>query len=213
MKSKSISDPRIEFFDSIADKWDAGLDLPVLAHDLDACLAQFDINESEVVLDVGCGTGNLTKALLRRLGPAGRVMALDISTRMLALAQGKVDDVRASWHHASAEQLPFEDASIDRVICFSVWPHFENHASVAREFHRVLRPDRQLHIVHLISRAKINRIHEEVHHSVKHDHLVGADETADLLTQNLFNVVSMTDDEQRYIITACKKGWIGDSVP
>ena len=206
MISEIISDPRIEFFDSIADKWDAGHDLPVLARDLDACLAQFDINESEAVLDVGCGTGNLTRVLLQRLGPAGRVMALDISTRMLALAQGKVRDVRVTWHHASAAKLPIEDESIDRVICFSVWPHFGNHAAVAREFHRVLRPGRYLHILHLISRTKVNRIHEEAHPSVKHDHLVPAGETADLLKKNRFNVISMTDDEQRYIITACKKG-------
>ena len=124
MISEIISDPRIEFFDSIADKWDVWHDLPVLARDLDACLAKFDIHESEAVLDVGCGTGNLTRVLLQRLGPAGRVMALDISTQMLALAQGKISDARVIWHHASAAKLPIEDESIDRIICFSVWPHF-----------------------------------------------------------------------------------------
>ncbi len=206
MKTSPISDPRIEFFDALADTWDAGFDLSLVAHDLDACLAQFDINASEVVLDVGCGTGNLTKALLRRLGSAGRVMALDISTRMLALARRKADDVRASWHHASAEKIPFEDASIDRIICFSVWPHFENHAAVAKELHRVLRPESHLHIVHLISRAQVNRIHAKVHPSVRHDHLVCADETAQLLERNRFNVISTTDDEHSYIITARKKG-------
>ncbi|OGV68608.1 MAG: hypothetical protein A2283_12635 [Lentisphaerae bacterium RIFOXYA12_FULL_48_11] len=204
MKVETISDPRIEFFDSIADKWDTWHDLQDLNGKLVVLLEEFGINKDESILDVGCGTGNLTISLLQKLGPAGRIIAIDISKEMLERARKKVDDNRVTWHLSSADQLSIEDNTMDRVICFSVWPHFQNHEAVARELRRVLRPMGHLHIVHLISRSKVNHIHEEAHPSVHHDHLVSACETAGLLKKNGFSVISMTDDEQRYIITACK---------
>jgi len=44
------------------------------------------VNPDETVLDVGCGTGNLTGALLARLSATGRVIAVDISPRMIEVA-------------------------------------------------------------------------------------------------------------------------------
>lgn len=206
MKSKTISDPRVEFFDSIAGKWDDWHDLEDLARNLDAFLEGLGIDKGEIVLDVGCGTGNLTIALLKRLGPSGQIAAIDISKRMLSRARHKVRDARVTWHHASADQLPMDDNTIDRAICFSVWPHFGNHGAVVKDLHRVLRPGGYLHILHLISRSQVNHIHEEAHPSVHHDRLVPAVETAELLEKNRFIVISVTDDELRYIVTSRKQG-------
>ncbi|MBU4199977.1 MAG: class I SAM-dependent methyltransferase [Verrucomicrobia bacterium] len=205
MRTKPVCDPRSIFFDSIAAEWDARQDRPDLARDLDACLAQFGLKENEVVLDVGCGTGNLTVALLRRLGPAGRVMAIDISDQMLARAKGKVSDARVTWRHASADRLPAADEEIDRVLCFSVWPHLENPAAAVTEFYRVLRPGGFLHIWHLISRDKVNRIHQEADPAVQHDRLAPVGETASLLKKNRFSMIAMADDETRYSITGRKE--------
>ena len=205
MRNKTVCDPRPVFFDSIADKWDTWHDLTDLARELDTCLAQFGLKENEVVLDVGCGTGNLTVALLRRLGPVGRVMAIDISDQMLARAKGKVNDARVTWRHASANRLPVDNEGIDRILCFSVWPHFEDHNAVITEFYRVLRPDGLLHIWHLISRDKVNRIHQETDPSVHHDRLAPVGETASLLKKNRFSMISMADDKTHYSITARKE--------
>ena len=204
MRTKPVCDPRSAFFDSVADKWDAWHDLPDLALNLDACLAQFGMKEQEVVLDVGCGTGNLTMALLRRLGLSGRIVAIDISKQMLEQARKKVGDTRVTWHQASAGKIPVGDKKIDRVLCFSVWPHLEDPDAVATEFYRVLRPGGFLHIWHLISRDKVNRIHQEADPSVHHDRLAPVGETASLLKKNRFSMISMADDETRYSITARK---------
>ena len=204
MKDETISDPRIEFFDSIADKWDTWHDLLDVNIQLFAMLEEFGVSENESVLDVGCGTGNLTIALLQRLGPSGRIIAVDISKQMLERAKGKVSDDRVTWHHSSADRLAIADNTLDRVICFSVWPHFKNLEGITREFYRVLRPGGYLNILHLIPRSKVNQIHAEAHPSVHHDHLASASETSELLKNNRFKVISMTDNEQRYIITAYK---------
>ncbi|MCG2661048.1 MAG: class I SAM-dependent methyltransferase, partial [Kiritimatiellae bacterium] len=112
MRTKPVCDPRSVFFDSIADKWDAWHDLPDLALNLDSCLAQFGMQEKEVVLDVGCGTGNLTMALLRRMGLSGRIIAIDISKQMLEQARKKVGDTRVTWHQASAGRIPVGEEKI-----------------------------------------------------------------------------------------------------
>ncbi len=60
------------FFDGIAEKWDGWEDLDELARKLAAGLEELGVGRDETVLDIGCGTGNLTRALLARLPlPAG----------------------------------------------------------------------------------------------------------------------------------------------
>ena len=207
MTSNNAANPRIEFFDMIADQWDGWHDLRELGCNLDAILEKFGIDPGATVVDAGCGTGNLTVSLLNgTLGPSGRIVAVDISEKMLDLARRKVTDPRVTWHCGPVDQLPLDDGTVDHVICFSAWPHFQDPAAVTREFRRVLRAGGSLHILHLISRADVNRIHVQAHPSVRHDILVPASETAKVLKMHGFRIINMTDDDRRYLITARKPG-------
>ena len=207
MTSNTAANPRIEFFDTIADQWDGWHDLRELARNLDAILEKFGIAPGATVVDAGCGTGNLTVSLLNgRLDPSGRVLAVDISKKMIDLARRKVTDPRVTWHCGPVDQLPLEDGTVDHVICFSAWPHFHDAATVTLEFRRVLRTGGSLHILHLISRSEVNRIHTHAHPSVHHDMLLPASNVAGLLELHGFRIINMTDDDSRYLITACKPG-------
>jgi demethylmenaquinone methyltransferase/2-methoxy-6-polyprenyl-1,4-benzoquinol methylase len=207
MTSNTAANPRIEFFDRIADQWDGWHDLRELAGNLDAVLEKSGIDPGATVVDAGCGTGNLTVALLNgTLGPSGRVVAVDISGKMLDLARVKVTDPRVAWYCRPADSLPLDDGTVDHVICFSSWSHFHDPAAVTREFLRVLRSGGSLHILHLISRAEVNRIHAQAHPSVHHDILLPTSETARLLEMHGFRIIHMTDDDSRYLITARKPG-------
>ncbi|MCX6866404.1 MAG: class I SAM-dependent methyltransferase, partial [Verrucomicrobia bacterium] len=135
-----------------------------------------------------------------------RVVAVDIAEKMLDLARNKVTDTRVAWHCAAADSLPLDDGTVDHVICFSAWPHFHDAAAVTREFRRVLRTGGSLHILHLIARSEVNRIHAQAHPSVHHDILVPASETAKLLKMHGFRIIYMHDDDSRYLITARKPG-------
>jgi ubiquinone/menaquinone biosynthesis C-methylase UbiE len=199
-------DPRTAFFDGIAEKWDGWEDLPALANKLAAGLDELGVGRDELVLDVGCGTGNLTRALLGRLSEDGRVVAVDISPRMIEVARRKVADARALWRAEDARDLSLPDGSCDRVICYSVWPHFEDPPAVAAELRRVLRPGGHLHVWHLIPRAKINEIHASAGEAVRGDVLLPVVETAALLERAGFEVEAAVDDEERYLITAKKTG-------
>lgn len=199
-----LQNPRVVHFDAIADKWDGWDDLVLLHRRLLDGLAAFGLGPQEHVIDMGCGTGNLTLAILSLLDQAGRVRAVDIAPKMLEVASAKVPDPRATFHLASAERLPFEDASSDRVICFSVWPHLRDQDAVARELARVLRPGGHLHVWHLASRDAINAIHAGVGGPVAGDVLLPAAQTAATLRQAGFDVSQVVDDADRYLVTAAK---------
>jgi ubiquinone/menaquinone biosynthesis C-methylase UbiE len=193
-----------EFFNGIAEKWDGWEDLPTLAGRLSAGLDALGVRPEEVVLDIGCGTGNLTLALLARLSPSGRVAAVDIASRMIEAAQHKIQDSRVEWHIADIHCLPLPEFRADRAICFSVWPHVDDREAAAAELLRVLKPGGFLHIWHLSSRAKINEIHASAGGPIHDDLLPPAAETASLLTKCGFRVVTVIDDENQYLVSGVR---------
>jgi len=196
---------KAEFFNGIAEKWDGWEDLPVLAGRLGSGLDALGIRPEETVLDIGCGTGNLTLAILARLSPSGRVAAVDIAPRMIEMAQRKVEDPRVEWHVADIRRLPLPDSCADRAFCFSVWPHVEDREAAAAELGRVIKPGGLLHVWHLSSRAKINEIHSTAGGPIHHDLLPPASETADLLSKCGFRVTAEIDDEKQYLVSAVRE--------
>lgn len=93
------------------------------------------------VLDVGCGTGVLARAALRRTGAEGYVAGLDPNLGMLAVARELASSV--DWRPGQAEAIPFPNASFDVVACqFGLM--FMDRIAAAREMLRVLRPDGRL---------------------------------------------------------------------
>lgn len=197
------SPDKLGFFTGLAAVWDANQNGAALASGLAGGLEELGLGADEAVLDVGCGTGNLTAALLARLGPNGRVVAFDLAPAMLEVARAKNrDDSRVRWLDADAERLPLAAASFDRVICFSVWPHFDDPAAAALELARVLRVGGRLHVWHLASRARINAIHAAASHAVQHDLLAPGSEVAAVLEAAGLTPVQVVDDDDRYLVSA-----------
>ena len=91
------------------------------------------------VLDVACGTGNASIPAARA---GARVTGLDFAPGLLAIARERAADamVEIDFVEGNAEELPFEDASFDRVL--STFGHMfaPDHARTAAEMKRVLRP-------------------------------------------------------------------------
>jgi SAM-dependent methyltransferase len=93
------------------------------------------------ILEVGCGSASCGRWLV---GRAARVVGLDLSAGMLRHAQraNRATGVRVPLVQASADQLPFPDASFD-IACsaFGAVPFVADAGAVMREVARVLRPD------------------------------------------------------------------------
>jgi ubiquinone/menaquinone biosynthesis C-methylase UbiE len=193
-----------EYFDSIAPQWDSWEDLESLRIRLDNGLKRFGLCPDEHVLDVGCGTGNLTAAILRQLSQSGRITAVDISGRMIEIARAKVTDSRVRWLCDSIENIDTFESVFDRVICYSVWPHLTNHRKVTKVLHGMLRVNGKLHIWHLLSREAVNKIHTESSEALRHHILAPAFQVSSLLEQSGFVIEAALDDDAGYLVTARK---------
>lgn len=104
-----------------------------------------EVGPGQIVLDVGCGTGALTREAARRAKPAGRVVGLDKSANMLSVAREKSPEIE--WHHAEAEAIPFGEASFDVVLSQLAFMFFEDKVTALREMYRVLKPGGRLWVV------------------------------------------------------------------
>ena len=100
-----------------------------------------ELEPTDVVVDIGCGIGRLTRALAAR---AGEVLALDVSSEMLARARqlnAHLDNVR--WLHGDGTTLaPIADSSVDGCFSHVVFNHIPDPAitlGYVREMGRVLR--------------------------------------------------------------------------
>ena len=102
------------------------------------------IADTDRVLDVGCGTGTLAIAASRRVGAAGEVRGIDASPEMIARARRKAAKARAgaTFELATAERLPFPDASFDVTMGTLMLHHLPRATRLEclREMRRVLRP-------------------------------------------------------------------------
>jgi ubiquinone/menaquinone biosynthesis C-methylase UbiE len=112
--------------------------------------AEAGIEPGHRVLEVGTGTGNLALRA-RRMQPAAEVIGLDPDPRALARARRKSErrGLPVQWVQGTAGQLPYPDASIDRVLSSLMFHHLDNteRHRMLTEVHRVLRPGGRLHLV------------------------------------------------------------------
>jgi ubiquinone/menaquinone biosynthesis C-methylase UbiE len=195
---------RQDYFDELSGRWDGFTDGERVRKALRIALPGMRIRPDEHIVDLGCGTGNLTAVLTDVLGPMGTVTAVDFASAMIDVARDKISDGRVRWLVADVVQLPLDAGSVDRVICYSAWPHFPDHGAAARELHRVLRPGGMLHVLHIDSRDKINAIHGGVGGAIGKDVLPPARELADVLTACGFAVQDAMDTAEAYRIDARK---------
>lgn len=143
-----------EMFDSIAPRYD--LLNHVLSMNIDrvwwrrtarkfrAILSRPDAT----VLDICCGTGDMTMALLRLRPANGRpIIAADFAHRMLIRGSAKFSGHNAFAVEADALQLPLASASVDLITTAFGFRNLANYRAGLEEFHRVLRPGGQFGIL------------------------------------------------------------------
>jgi len=107
-------------------------------------LTLLGLSSGERVLDVGCGSGVVTRAIAQRVAPGGNVIGVDSSPALLAVAREHADALdlegRIEWRVADCRTLPFADASFDAVIAATVLAHVPGAVDALGEMVRVTRP-------------------------------------------------------------------------
>lgn len=94
------------------------------------------VGTGAAVLDVACGTGVVAREAARRVGPTGRVAAVDINDAMLTVARRLSPDL--DWRTADAGDLPFPNSSFDSVVCQAALMFFPDRAGALAEMGRVV---------------------------------------------------------------------------
>jgi ubiquinone/menaquinone biosynthesis C-methylase UbiE len=92
------------------------------------------------VLETACGTGIVTRALIRSLSTGVSIVATDLNQPMLDHAAEQVSSSRVSWQQADAQTLPFPDGEFDAVVCQFGVMFFPDKQKAYREARRVLKP-------------------------------------------------------------------------
>lgn len=96
----------------------------------------------EHVLDLACGTGVVTRELARLDPPPDRLVGVDHSAEMLAVARvlAEATGMTAEWFQADAAALPFPDDSFDIAFCQQALQFFPDRPAALRDLRRVLKP-------------------------------------------------------------------------
>jgi SAM-dependent methyltransferase len=130
-------------FAEIAPRYDALR--PLSAGDrtrLETMLHDAALQEGDLVVEVGCGTGRLALPL-SAMTPA-RVVGLDTEARMLEVARGKDATGRVEWARGSAYRLPVADDGAALVVMVMVVHLLRQRVRAFTEARRILRPGGQL---------------------------------------------------------------------
>ena len=96
------------------------------------------------VLEIGCGNGADAALLAGMAGPGGRVIGIDVSSRMLASARARGNGSsvpQPDYLLCDAGQLAFPDRTFNAVRADRVLQHTKDPAAVVREMARVTCPD------------------------------------------------------------------------
>jgi SAM-dependent methyltransferase len=113
------------------------------------------------VLEVACGTGAATRAMASALPAGTSIVATDLNQPMLDRAQALGTSRPIEWQTANGQELPFEDASFDVVVCQFGVMFFPDKAKAYSEARRVLKPG-GAYVFNVWDRVEENEFADEV---------------------------------------------------
>ncbi|MDX1918715.1 MAG: bifunctional demethylmenaquinone methyltransferase/2-methoxy-6-polyprenyl-1,4-benzoquinol methylase UbiE [Candidatus Caenarcaniphilales bacterium] len=130
-----------EMFDQIADRYDLMNDLITGGmHRLwkSKAISRLDIQPGDRILDLCCGSGDLSAMIVDRY-PDAMVVGLDFSEQMLSHARVKYFNPKINFQYGDATQLTFQDSHFEGCVISFGLRNVSNYAKCLSEIHRVLQ--------------------------------------------------------------------------
>jgi ubiquinone/menaquinone biosynthesis C-methylase UbiE len=108
-------------------------------------LTKYSLNKSGTMLDVGCGEGRHIFGIMQNY-PEMKCIGLDMDDDSLVKAEEgyeffeSISNAGAEFLKGSAYSLPFQNNSLDLIVCSEVLEHLHHYNDAVKEIHRVLKP-------------------------------------------------------------------------
>ncbi len=163
-------------------------------------LEHVNVRPGSIVLDLGCGTGRMANILKKMVAPGGQIIAMDIAEQMLIHGRKLNTSETIQWLCSDGETCGLKSKSIDKVICFSTFPHFKSPDIMFNEMGRILKPGGRLVILHNVNSTVLNTFHSKLDSVVKNDYLPPADQLAATLKRRGFDIIRVVEDENLYCV-------------
>lgn len=124
-------------FSSLAEAYESVLVEPLFRPWAGELLQRAELKAGDRVLDIACGTGIVARVVRQRLGDGARVVGVDASEPMLAVAKRVAPDIE--WRAGNAMALPVDvGEQFDVVTCQQGLQFFPDRPAAAREMRRAL---------------------------------------------------------------------------
>ncbi|MGB9836552.1 MAG: class I SAM-dependent methyltransferase [Candidatus Saccharicenans sp.] len=182
------------FFDGVALEWEEEHRTVEPDQKLNRILERLELRAGQIVLDAGCGTGRLIPFILDKIGPEGKLVAVDLSARMLDIARNKYRQHNVIFYQADVSELEVEKL-FDRIICLCLFPHLPDKERSLRAFRKYLKPAGRLVIAHTASREEVNNFHARLPEPICHDRLPERSEMIKLLQKTGFSLLELEESD------------------
>ncbi|RPH90883.1 MAG: class I SAM-dependent methyltransferase [Calditrichaeota bacterium] len=187
------------FFNQLAPVWQSNEEPERLL----PLLREFGVQPSDYILDMGAGAGCISKWLIT-LCSQGRVVAADVSDKMLAQARLNLSNNFTDLICTDACDLGIKADFFDKIICYSVFPHINRPLRALHEFWRILKPSGKLLIFHNCCSRHLNQYHSQKKSIVSFDKLPKVEQLILMLKENGFEEVHGHEAPNLYWVEAVK---------
>jgi ubiquinone/menaquinone biosynthesis C-methylase UbiE len=196
-----MTDPRIDYFQTLAETWDAEEpSSETMTAGVAARAELLALSPGESLLEVGCGTGKLTGWLVEQVSP-GRVTAVDFAPGMIGRA--RVKGLGADFQIGDLCRDPLPEQAYDVALCFHVFPHFRDQPGAARNLAAAVKPTGRLIVMHLASAERINAFHARLDGAVHGDVMpVAREEWGELLSPAGLVIEDYRNEEDLFFLRA-----------
>ena len=166
-----------------------------------AVLSLVDLKPGDSVLDLGCGTGVMIPFYLA--AKAGKIVAVDVSEKMVERAKEKFGNEPSVELRASDALLLDEGECFDAVVIYNAYPHFFEKQALVEKVYRLVKPGGRFVIAHGSGRDVINRHHDAVAAGVSCGLRAVSEESA--LWEGRFEIESLVDTPGFYAFSGVRR--------